>query len=441
MCPAFSILAAARAAPRRIGLRIDGREFCFDELAALTRERIHSIEWPAAHRPYPLTGANTLATVITLYALLERGVAALMLHPKLTELERATLLAQADAITEPLPTDAAAVLFTSGTTGRPKAAVITQANLLASARTSRANIGWQDDDCWQMCMPIARVGGLSILTRCLAARRAVAIPPAFDAATWPQTLADQKVTLTSLVPTMLAKVLEHHPDWRAPGTLRALLLGGTSASHRLLSAAHAAGAPVIATYGMTEACSHVVATPYGERYRATIGSGRVLAGVALRIDHGRILVRGAMLMHGYWGQAPLDPAAWFDTGDLGELDPHDHLHVNARRSDLIVTGGDNVYPVEVEHALETVPGIGSATVLGLPDETWGQIVVALLVADGAPPPIDDLIAAIAARLSPHKRPRRIAFVTQLPQTAAGKPDRRPVVARALDLMAIRYPRA
>ena len=435
LSPAFSISAAALEAPRRIGLRIASREFSFAELAGLTETRAAELAWPAPGRPYPLTGSNSLETVLTLYALLDAGVPALMLHPKLTPIERSALLAQAEAITTPLPAGTAAVLFTSGTTGSPKAAVITQANLLASASTSSTNIGWQENDCWQMCMPIARVGGLSILTRCLAARRAVAIPPPFDARTWPQTLAEQSVTITSLVPTMLVKVFESHPGWSAPASLRALLLGGTSASHKLLTRAHQAGVPVITTYGMTEACSHVVATPYAERHRATIGSGQVLEGAEVKVEHGRILVRG------YWGQEALAPGAWFDTGDLGEFDPRGYLHVNARRSDLIVTGGDNVYPVEVEHALETIPGVEAATVLGLPDETWGQTVAALLVANGAPPAIDALIAAIAERLSPHKRPRALAFVPQLPQTAAGKPDRRPATARACGLIPLRYPRS
>jgi len=436
----FSIQSAAREAPRRIGLRVGGEEFDFATLAALAAARAAELDWPAPGRPYPLTGSNSLATAITLYALLEAGVPALMLHPKLTGVERAALLAQAEAITEPLPPGAAAVLFTSGTTGTPKAAVITQTALVASARTSSANIGWQPDDCWQMCMPIARVGGLSILTRCLAARTAVAIAPAFDAKSWPDTLAEQAVTLTSLVPTMLTKVFEASPDWRAPARLRALLLGGTSASHKLLTRAHEAGVPVITTYGMTEACSHVVATPYGERHQASIGSGKPLAGAAVRVDRGHIQVRGPMLMHGYWGQAPLDRQAWFDTGDLGEFDSHGYLHVHARRSDLIVTGGDNVYPVEVEHALETIPGLRAATVLGLPDELWGQTVAALLVAEGEPPADEALCAAIGERLSPHKRPRHIAFVAALPQTAAGKPDRRPASALALGLRPIKYPR-
>jgi o-succinylbenzoate---CoA ligase len=154
-----------------------------------------------------------------------------------------------------------------------------------------------------------------------------------------------------------------------------------------------------------------------------------LPGAQLRIVDGHIQIRGPMLMHGYVGQPPRDHDAWFDSGDLGELDAEGFLHVHARRTDLIVTGGDNVYPAEVERVLEACPGIAAATVIGLPDATWGQTVAALLVpaGDGALM-LTTLAAHVQARLSPHKRPRRIAWVERLPLTVAGKPDRSPAVA-------------
>jgi O-succinylbenzoic acid--CoA ligase len=165
----------------------------------------------------------------------------------------------------------------------------------------------------------------------------------------------------------------------------------------------------------------------------------VLPGAQLRIVDGHIQVRGPMLMHGYLGQPPLDHDAWFDSGDLGELDTEGQLHVHARRTDLIVTGGDNVYPAEVERALESCTGIAAATVLGLPDPIWGQTVVALLVAGEHPPDPARLAQDIQTRLSPHKRPRRIAWVEQLPLTAAGKPDRSPVVAEGRRWQDLRIP--
>ncbi len=143
-----------------------------------------------------------------------------------------------------------------------------------------------------------------------------------------------------------------------------------------------------------------------------------------------------MLMAGYWGAPALAPGAWFDTGDLGEIDARGCLFVHARRVDLIVTGGENVYPAEVERVLEAFPGIAAAGVFGVPDETWGQTVAAALVAQPAPAP-ETLARYLCARLAPHKRPREICLVGALPQTIAGKLDRQALPALATALQPLR----
>jgi len=130
-----------------------------------------------------------------------------------------------------------------------------------------------------------------------------------------------------------------------------------------------------------------------------------------------------MRMAGYLGGPPLAAEGWVDTGDIGQFDPEGCLHVRARRVDLIVSGGENVYPAEVERVLEACHGIRAAAVFGVPDETWGQVVAAAFVADGTPPTDEELVAFFDHHLARHKRPRRIAFVPQLPQTGAGKLDR------------------
>jgi O-succinylbenzoic acid--CoA ligase len=312
--------------------------------------------------------------------------------------------------------------------------VLTRSAFLASAAAGVANIGSEGDDCWLLCMPIARVGGLSILTRCLAARRCVALAPAFDAVQFPDWIARQRVTLVSLVPTMLNRILDAHPDWRPPPHLRVILLGGAAASPKLLGRAKDRHLPIVLTYGLTETCSQVAATPYGARLDpAACANGIPLPGVDLRIDDGRIEVRGPMLMAGYWNEAPRADDAWFDTGDLGEVDTHGYLHVHARRVDLIITGGQNAYPAEVEKTLEAHPGIAAAGVFGLPDEHWGQTVAAALVAEGEPPLDADLFEYTRQRLAPHKRPRQICYLPRLPHAPSGKLDRRalPELARCL----------
>lgn len=437
MNEALSIFAAAREAGEDTALHVGARRYRFADLARLTGQRLDAlVRQSRSCAAVPLVGHNTLDTLVTLYALLELRVPALMLHPRLTAAE---LIAETEATARAaaLPADAAAILYTSGTTGRPRGAVLTRSALLASAQASGANLGWLPDDCWLLAMSIARVGGLSIVTRCLAARRAVALA-VFDAALLPQWIAQQRVTLLSLVPTMLAMLLDAHPDWQPPAHLRAVLVGGAAASSRLLARAKERRLPIVTTYGCTETCSQIVATPYEMRNQPDrCGAGRPLSGAQLRIDDGRIHVRGPMLMAGYLGEAPLPPDAWFDTGDIGRVDAQGCLHLQARRADLIITGGQNVYPAEVERVLELCPGIHAAAVFGVADETWGHTVAAALVAGPEPPSDDALVEHLGERLAPYKRPRRICFVPSLPRTAAGKLDRPALPALAPALRPLR----
>ena len=437
----LSIFAAAREAADAVALRTGDGCFTFAQLAEMTRDRLRTLEREVHDAiPYPLIATNTIETLVTLYALLERRVPALLVDPRLAPSERVALLDTAARAGRVPHADAAAILFTSGTTGTPRGAVLTRAALIASAQASAANLGWHDDDCALLAMPIARVGGLSIVTRCLAARRALALAPGFDAASFPEWIAAQRVTLTSLVPTMLIRLLDAHPAWTAPSHLRAILLGGATASCALLRRAQDRGLPIIITYGLTETCSQVVATRYEARFApAAHGAGRPLPGVALRIADGRIEINGPMLMAGYWDGPALAVGAWFDTGDLGEIDERGCLIVHARRVDLIVTGGENVYPAEVERVLEAFPGVAAAGVFGVPNETWGQTVAAALVADAAPQPAA-LADYIGARLAPHKRPRAVCFVPRLPLTEAGKLDRQALPALAAVLQPLAQPK-
>jgi o-succinylbenzoate---CoA ligase len=421
----LSIFAAARQAPEAIGLSTAERAFTFGELAQLTAQRLRAADLQdSGAAPFVLDATSSIDTLVTLYALLELGRPALLLHPKLTAPERRAALQAAGRSEGTLPAEAAAIVFTSGTTGQPRGAVLTRAALIASAAASAANLGWQDDDCWLLAMPIARVGGLSIVTRCLAARRAVALVPGFDAGRFPAWVQQYRVTLASLVPTMLAKVLDAHRDWIPPAHLRAVLIGGSAAPASLLARAAQRRLPIVITYGCTETCSQVVATPYALRFDAArCGAGRPLPGAQVRIVEGHIEVRGPMRMAGYAGEPPLDPEEWFDTSDVGEFDAESFLHVKARTGDVIITGGENVYPREVEQVLEAFPGIAAAGVFGVPDETWGQVVAAALVVQGPPIEERELVAFLATRLAPHKRPRKISVVAALPQTSAGKLDR------------------
>jgi o-succinylbenzoate---CoA ligase len=275
---------------------------------------------------------------------------------------------------------------------------------------------------------VAHVGGLSVVTRCLLARRTVVVAPDAGAADLVQTLQRERITLLSLVPTLLGRILDLEPQAVPPACLRAVLLGGAAASDTLLSRAADRGWPVLTTYGLTEACSQVTTQEAGTVNRGQLGSGRPLPGTDVRIDDdGQILVRGPTLMTGYLDRSGLErpflEGGWLATGDHGRLDRHGNLHVAGRRADRIITGGENVDPVEVEHALERVPGVRQACVFGIPDAEWGEVVGAAVVADEELDP-DRLREEIARTLAPFKRPRRIAVLDALPRGGSGKLDRR-----------------
>ncbi len=457
------MLAAAREVPQQPALLIDGREHSFASLVPRVERCLAFLRaQPLAQEPWPrvaLLADNRVETALWLYALLELGVTAVLLHPRLVASERAALLADcrpalvlADGCGEPLkepsgpPVPTAppagadgplAILYTSGTTGRPKGAMLSRRAFVAAAQASAQNLGWQAHDRWLLCMPLAHVGGLSILTRCLIARRtAVLLGGAFEPRAVAAAVQRDRVTLLSVVPTMLRRLLELTPRWTPPPYLRAVLLGGAAASAELLQEAAARGVPVLTTYGLTEACSQVTTQRYGTPPAAAQGCGEPIAGLDLRIgEDGQLQVRAPTLFDGYWPPGPqalpLTEGGFFATGDLGQLDAQGRLHLLARRTDLIVTGGENVYPVEVEQALERCPGVAAACVIGVPDAEWGQQVVAAVVASARPLSLDELRGALRDQLAAYKHPRRLVLVPALPLNATGKLDRAAVAKMVL----------
>jgi O-succinylbenzoic acid--CoA ligase len=317
---------------------------------------------------------------------------------------------------------ALALVRTSGSSGAPKTVWLSREAFLASAEASAANLGWHNDDRWLLAMPLSHVGGLSILVRGLVARACVVLRPEvpFEAGAVAAQIERDRVTLASMVPTMLVRMLD--AGWRPPACLRALLLGGAGASPELLARAEDRGVPVLTTYGLTEACSQVTTQPYGTRNRGELGAGRPVRGAEVRIVDGEIQVRGPMLAGGYVDTpSPFTGDGFLRTGDLGAIDAGGNLHVLGRRDDRIVTGGENVDPVEVERALARCPGVRAACVVGVADREWGERVAALVVADGAAE--RDVIAWAHEHLAPRARPRVVRLVAELPLTASGKLDR------------------
>ena len=359
-----------------------------------------------------LVAAPTLATVHAIEAALEAGRALGLRHPRLpaAELARQRALVE-DAELEP---GDALIVFTSGSTGAARGIVHTRASITAAAEASAERLGWRADDRWLVCLPLAHTGGLSIVVRCKLAGKPIAIVDGDVAAGL------SGCTLASLVPTQLAALLDD-PAWRPPATLRAVLLGGAAAPPALVDAALARGVPVHQTYGLTET--------FGQLATACEPGGPLvpLPGVSITGSRGSPLrVRGPMLARCYLDGAPIAPE--LVTADLGEV-RDGILRVHGRADDVIITGGENVHPAEVEAVLAATPGVRTVCVFGLADARWGQIVGAALAGD------IDRDAALArwhAALPPHARPRRLAVLPELPQLPNGKLDRRAISALPTD---------
>ncbi len=443
---------AGREAGDRPALVFAGPETAtirFGELAAAAPAALRPGRLPVAVEALPHRDA-----LLAFYGGLARGVTIVPLDPRLGTRERADFVAASGPFDAPRPAGAGAsgeapppsppdderplaIVATSGSSGSPRGVELSRAACAASARASAANLGWRDDDLWALVLPWSHVGGLSILLRCLHARRPVLVCGRFDPQRTARALERHRATLLSLVPTMLDLLLELPERAFPPPSLRAVLLGGAAAPETLVARARARGVPVLRTYGMTETCSQV-ATERPDRPHEGL---RALAGVELRVRAGEIEVRGPMLATGYRPGGPLPRTAdgFFRTGDLGSITQDGRLVVHGRADDRINTGGEMVVPDEIEAALRDVPGIADALVFGLDDPRWGQIVAAALVPAGTPPADHALAAAIAVRLGPARRPRRIAWLDEMPRTGPAKPDRREAARLAgARLVPLRY---
>ncbi len=253
------------------------------------------------------------------------------------------------------------------------------------------------------------------------------------------------VSHLSLVATQLAGLLDALADAPPPDGIRAVILGGGPIPDGLVRRAIRARWPVIPSYGMTETASGVVAEVLADRpgaeRAAAVGDhagtvGRPLPGVELRLDGGEIQVRGPMVFAGYLDDPAATAAAitadgWLRTGDLGRLDADGRLTIDGRSDGLIVSGGENISPAEVEAALATHPGVREVAVVGVPDPTWSHVPVAILVmAPGAHPSDDELTAHARSRLARYKVPARLIRVPSLPHTPLGKVQRRDLAALA-----------
>jgi malonyl-CoA/methylmalonyl-CoA synthetase len=334
------------------------------------------------------------------------------------------------------PDEPGLILYTSGTTGRPKGATLTHGNLLASAEAVRRAWRWEASDRLVLALPLFHAHGLCVgVHGTLLAGASAVLLERFEAEAVLASIDEHRATQFFGVPTMYSR-LAASPRAGALASLRLCVSGSAPLPPELFDRIEeVSGQRVLERYGMSETLM-LTSNPYeGERRPGTVGLP--LPGVEVRLAEGatgEVEVRGPNVFAGYWGnEAATDEAfdeGWFRTGDVGELDDRGYLRLVGRAKELIITGGYNVYPREVEEALDGVPGVRELAVAGEPSEEWGETVTAYLVLEGdgdGGDVVGDAEAAIAAlsaraaeRLAAYKRPRRYHLVGALPRNALGK---------------------
>jgi o-succinylbenzoate---CoA ligase len=345
-----------------------------------------------------------------------------------------------------------AIIYTSGSSGVPKGAVLTLSNLMWNAISVGLRSGASPSDRWLLCLPLFHVGGYTIIFRSLLHGSGIVLNPSFDPTLASRSLDRDGITLASFVPTMLVELLKARGGKPLDPKFRLIFLGGGQPPAHLVAAIRKRRLPVLLTYGMTETCSQVAVSnasmsSEGPIYQPLIPSevAVVKPGAKNRVafaslgEEGEVAVRGPTVFAGYWRKPSLTKArfrgGWFFTGDLGVLQQGASLKgsgaggivILGRREETIVSGGEKVFPAEVESALREHPAVADAVVVGVEDAKWGQMIVAVVEANQAlgkaKPSATELSAFLRERVGPYKIPKQYHFWAALPRTATGKPRR------------------
>lgn len=335
--------------------------------------------------------------------------------------------------------DIFAYFFTSGTTGRPKIVPLKRRQMLFAAQASAENFKPRVNHFWLLCLPLYHIGGTSVVLRSILYGSGIYRIDHFDVNSVATFLSENTLfQAASLVPTMLKRLLGRK-GFQTHKNFQAILLGGGLIDTRLLKEASEWGIPVVSSYGMTETCAQIAANPLlkpSGRYRPIKSVGEIFAPnqIEIRDDQNRniginnpgvIWLKGPQVFDGYYKtQKPslsFDEGGWFNTGDYGYINANGHLFIESRRTDLIITGGENVSPFEVEAELKKIEPISEAAVFGLEDKEWGQKVVAVVVAK-----TKDLLETesiqnqLKERMTSFKVPKEIVQADTLPRTQTGK---------------------
>ncbi len=466
--------------PDRVAVYFDTRQLTFHELYEQSVETAGKLQCQGVGRGkyVGVLLKNHLDTIVVLFALQLLGVRAVILNNRLTSPEivwqlkdsQAALLITEKSFTDKgleirdiLPTllkeqldslpmetpdiqaeinleDVCTIMYTSGTTGKPKGVMQTYGNHWWSSVGSALNLGFSDSDCWLCSVPLFHISGYSILMRSVIYGMPIVLHESFDVEKIIEDFHSKQVTIMSVVGTMLTRIVDSLGEAGLPESFRCMLLGGGPAPLPLLQACVAKNVPVFQTYGMTETSSQIV-TLSPEYSISKLGSaGKPLFPSQVQIirddgrramegETGEIIVKGPNVTPGYLNRpgAMLDRMqdGWFSTGDIGYLDDEGFLYVLDRRSDLIISGGENVYPAEIESVLLSHPFVKDAGVTGQADERWGQVPIAFIVKkEGNSVSGNELELFCMERLAKYKVPKDFKFVEELPRNASNKLLRR-----------------
>lgn len=465
------ILQRAYLTPLRKALAYKKQSWTFQELNELSIKRARQLVRIGIQQGdrIAIMGPSKPELVIMMYACMHLQCEMVMLNRRLTPEELAYQLEDSEAVTvliadediEKLPPETAhhlfssvengeegtlniekewpldqttTIMYTSGTTGFPKGVRQTVGNHQASATASVLNIGLQPQDVWLCAVPLFHISGFSILVRSLLYGNQVYLYDQFDVEAISQNIIDGEVTHMSVVAVTLERILhtlEQHSVKASP-RFKLMLAGGGPVPVDYLARAHSLNLAVAQTYGMTETSSQTATLASEDAMRKIGSAGKPLFFNQIKIadsndkGEGEICIRGPHVTPGYIGRfahknSTID--GWLHTGDIGYLDDDGYLFVIDRRADLIISGGENIYPAEIENVLLTHPAVKEAGVCGVDDERWGQVPIAFIVLN-EPVSVEQLQAFCLQKLAKYKIPKEMIITDSLPRNGAGKLLRR-----------------
>ncbi|WP_414152814.1 o-succinylbenzoate--CoA ligase [Limosilactobacillus reuteri] len=320
----------------------------------------------------------------------------------------------------------ASIMYTSGTTGKPKGVLQTFGNHFYSAVSSALNLGLSSADKWLCVAPIFHISGFSIIMRGLIYGMTVRLVEKFRAEEIERILANETVTIMSVVPFMLKKLIQQQnkTSTHYNSAFRCMLLGGGTIDRETLEACLQRSIPVVQCYGMTETCSQIVALRSADALLKLGSVGQPLFSTQLKLSKdGEILLKTPALTPGYLNLPDKLPSkmidGWYRTGDVGHLDKEGYLYIDGRADEMLISGGENIFPQEVEQVYKRYPQINEVAVVGQNDSVWGQVPVAFVVSDRRLS-TTKLMNYGYGHLARYKVPQHYIFVSELPKNASGK---------------------